>query len=79
MELTIRNRKATVSVDSTAIITKKNGTVDLLFMQITREGEQPEADVVAGVRLNNLAELEDLQKTITEALKKHKNVEREMQ
>lgn len=78
MELTIKNRKATVAVDSTAIITKKNGTVDLLFMQITREGEQPEADVVASVRLNNLAELEDLQNTIAEALKKHKNVAREM-
>jgi hypothetical protein len=78
MELTIKNRKATVAVDSTAIITKKNGTVDLLFMQITREGELPEADVVASVRLNNLAELEDLQNTIAEALKKHKNVAREM-
>ena len=78
MELTIKNRKATVAVDSTAIITKKNGTVDLLFMQITRESEQPEADVVASVRLNNLAELEDLQNTIAEALKKHKNVAREM-
>jgi hypothetical protein len=78
MELTIRNRKATVAVDSTAIITKKNGTVDLLFMQITREGEQPEADVVASVRLNNIAELEDLKKTIEEAVKKHKNAEREM-
>ncbi len=78
MELTIRNRKATVAVDSTAIITKKNGTVDLLFMQITREGESPEADVVASVRLNNIAELEDLKKTIEEAVKKHKNAEREM-
>lgn len=78
MELTIKNRSATVSVDSTAILTKKNGTADLLFIQITREGENPEGDVVAAVRLNSMAELEDLQKTIGEAIEKHKSAEREM-
>jgi len=78
VELTIKNRAATVSVDSTAIVTKKNGTADLLFMQFTREGEAPEGDVVAAVRLNSIAELEDLKKTIEESIKKHKNAEREM-
>ena len=76
MELTIKNRRATVAVDSTAILTKKNGTVDLLFMQITREGPQPEADVVAAVRFNSIAELEDLKKTIERAIKTHQNVEK---
>jgi hypothetical protein len=78
MELTIKNRAATVSVDSTAIVTKRNGTADLLFIQFTREGDQPEGDVVAAVRLNNIAELEDLKKTIEESLAKHKSAEREM-
>lgn len=78
MELTIKKRTAVLSVDSTAIVTKKNGTADLLFLQITKEGSQPEADVIAAVRLNNLAELEDLKKTIEEAISKHKNAEREM-
>lgn len=78
MELTIKNRTATVSVDSTAIVTKKNGTADLLFIQFTREGEQAEGDVVAAVRLNSIAELEDLKKTIEESIEKHKNAAREM-
>lgn len=78
MELTIRNRKPTMAVDTTAIVTKKNGTADLLFMQFTREGENPEVDVVAAVRLNNMTELEELQKTIEQAIKKHKSAEREM-
>ena len=78
MELTIKNRAKTVAVDNTAIITKKNGTADLLFIQITREGDQPEGDVVAAVRLNSIAELEDLKQTIEESIKKHKNAEREM-
>ena len=78
MELTIKNRANTVAVDTTAIITKKNGSVDLLFMQFTKEGNQPEADVVAAVRLHSIAELEDLKKTIEESIAKHKKAQQEM-
>lgn len=78
MELSIKNRAKTLAVDSTAIVTKKNGTADLLFIQFTREGENPEGDVVAAVRLQSIAELEDLKNTIEESIKKHKSAEREM-
>lgn len=78
MELTIKNKAKTLAVDTTAIVTKKNGSADLLFIQFTREGESPEGDVVAAVRLNSIEELEDLKRTIEESIKKHKNAAREM-
>lgn len=76
MDLNLNHKSAIVAVDSTAIITKKNGSVDLLFLQFTNEGPNPSADVVAGVRLNSIAELEDLKKTITESIQKHKTAEK---
>jgi hypothetical protein len=76
MDVQLNYKAAIIAADSTAIITKKNGAVDLLFLQFTNEGPQPAADVVAGARLSSIAELEDLQKTIAEALQKHKTAER---
>jgi hypothetical protein len=75
MDLNLNHKSSIKAVDTTAIITKKNGAVDLLFLQFTSEGTQPTADVVAGVRLNSIAELEDLKKTIEESIEKHKNAE----
>ncbi len=76
MDLNLNHKSAIVAVDTTAIITKKNGAVDLLFLQFTSEGPQPTADVVAGVRLNSIAELEDLKQTIDESIKKHNSAEK---
>lgn len=75
MELKLNHKVSTVSVDSSIIVTKRNGSVDLLFLQFTNEGPQPEADVVAGVRLTTISELEELKRTIDEAIEKHKNAE----
>lgn len=76
MDLNLNHKTAIVAVDTTAIITKKNGSVDLLFLQFTSEGPNSTADVVAGVRLNSIAELEDLQKTIVESIQKHNTAEK---
>jgi len=76
MDVKLTYKSAIVAADSTAIITKKNGAVDLLFLQFTNEGTQPTADVVAGARLATIAELEDLQRTIAEAIEKHNNAEK---
>lgn len=76
MDLNLNRKHPIVAVDSTAILTKQNGAVDLLFLQFTNEGPQPSADVVAGVRLNSIAELEDLQHTIEESIKKHRTAEK---
>lgn len=76
MDVKLTYKASIVAVDSTAIITKKNGAVDLLFLQFTNEGAQPAADVVAGARLTSIAELEDLQNTISEAIQKHKTAEK---
>jgi hypothetical protein len=75
MELKLNHKVATVAVDSSIIVTKRNGSVDLLFLQFTQEGQQPEADVVASVRLTTIDELEELKRTIDEAIEKHKNAE----
>lgn len=76
MDVKLNFKASTVAVDSTAIITKKNGAVDLLFLQFTSEGVEPAADVVAAARLTSIAELEDLQNTIAEAIQKHKTAEK---
>ena len=76
MDLNLNHKRSIVAVDSTAILTKKNGAVDLLFLQFTNEGAQPSADVVAGVRLNSIEELEDLKQTIEESIRKHKSAEK---
>jgi len=76
MDLKLNRKVKTVAVDSTAITTKKNGAVDMLFLQFTNEGAQPEADVVAAIRLTSIAELEDLNKTIAESIKKHTTAEK---
>lgn len=76
MDLKLNHKSSIVAADTTAIITKKNGSVDLLFLQFTSEGPNPTADVVAGVRLQSIAELEDLQKTITESIHKHNTAEK---
>lgn len=76
MDLKLNRKAKTVAVDSTAILTKKNGAVDLLFLQFTSEGVNPEADVVAAVRLNSIAELEDLKSTIEESIRKHQTAEK---
>jgi len=76
MDLKLNHKSKIVAVDTTAIITKKNGAVDLLFLQFTSEGPEPSADVVAGVRLNSIAELEDLKQTIDESIKKHNSAEK---
>lgn len=75
MDVNLTYKVPLVAVDSTAIITKKNGAVDILFLQFTSEGPAATADVVAGARLNSIAELEDLQRTIAEAIQKHKTAE----
>lgn len=75
MDLKLNRKVTTVAVDTTAIITKKNGSADLLFLQFTQEGVTPEADVVASVRFTSIAELEDLKKTIEESIEKHKTAE----
>jgi hypothetical protein len=76
MDLHLNRKAKIVAVDTTAILTKKNGAVDLLFLQFTNEGTSPEADVVAAVRLNSIAELEDLKTTIEESIRKHNTAEK---
>jgi hypothetical protein len=76
MDLQLNRKTKTVAVDTTAILTKKNGAVDLLFLQFTNEGSNPAADVVAAVRLNSIAELEDLKTTIEESIRKHNSAEK---
>ena len=75
MDLELDYKSKIVAVDSTAILTKKNGAVDLLFLQFVSEGPAPKANVVAGVRLTSIKELEDLKSTIEESIRKHQSAE----
>jgi hypothetical protein len=76
MELKLNRKVATVAVDNTAVLTKQNGSADILFLQMTVEGVNPEADVVAAIRLATMADLEELQRIIGEAIEKHKKSEK---
>jgi hypothetical protein len=76
MELKLNRKTKTVAVDNTAILTKQNGSADILFLQMTQEGASPEANVVAAVRVSNMADLEELHRTIGEAIEKHKKSEK---
>jgi hypothetical protein len=76
MELNLTRKTKIVAVDNTAVLTKQNGSADILFLQMTQEGTSPEADVVAAVRLSTITELEELHRVIGEAIEKHKKSEK---
>jgi hypothetical protein len=66
----------TVTTDGHIVMVSDQGVPTLLFFQARQQHEgHVHADVVAGVRLNNLDDLENLEKAIKETVKKHKNRE----
>jgi Asp-tRNA(Asn)/Glu-tRNA(Gln) amidotransferase B subunit len=76
MELKLNRKARTLAVDNTAVLTKHNGSADILFLQMVNEGPTPEADVVAAVRLSTMSDLEELHRVIGEAIEKHKKSEK---
>lgn len=67
-----------VTTDGNGIFIRDGDNVPVLtFFQVRKqEGNKVSADVVASVRLNNLAELEQLQKSIATTIKEHKAKEK---
>jgi hypothetical protein len=65
-----------VTTDGHIVILSDQGVPTLLFFQGRNQHEgHLHADVVAAVRLNNIEDLETLQKAISDTIKKHKNRE----
>ncbi len=75
-QLNLNYKNPIMATDNFVIRGLSDGSVDLLFLQVTSEGpKNVQADVVAGARLNNLAKLEEMKKVIEEHLEKEKNKE----
>lgn len=75
-QLNLNYKNPIMATDNFVIRGLSDGSVDILFLQVTSEGPQDvQADVVAGARLNTLAKLEDMKKVIEEHLEKEKNKE----
>jgi len=64
--------------DGNGVFISEQGDVPMLtFFQVRKqEGNKVSADVVAAVRMNGLADLENLRNSIDETIRKHKNRER---
>ncbi len=53
-----------VTYDNVVVKKRTDGSIDLLFVQLTTEAENAEGDVIAAVRLPNQAAWEELKKTV---------------
>jgi hypothetical protein len=65
-----------VASDGNIVMINEQGITNLLFFQIRQQTDQEtSADVVAGVRLNSLSELKQLQQVIADTIKQHESRE----
>jgi hypothetical protein len=65
-----------VAMDGHAVIVSDQGVPSLLFFQgRTQDDNSLKADVVAGVRFNNLEDLKTLNNAIADTIKKHESRE----
>ncbi len=67
----------TVTADGNAVFINDHDVPTLVFFEARRQDETGlKADVVAAVRLGNLADLEAFQKAIAETIEKHQTREK---
>ncbi len=67
---------STVVTDGHVVMVSDQGVPTLLFFQAREQHDgHLHADVVAAVRMNNIDDLNNLGRAITDTLKKHKNRE----
>jgi len=62
--------------DNVTVKVKQDGTIDILFAQLTQEGEYSEADVVAGVRIVSKAQWREIKKLVDEQITTAENAEK---
>ena len=75
-DVNLRYATPVVTSDGHVIMISDQGVPTLLFFQGREQHDgHLHADVVAGVRLNNLDDLKNLSKAINDTLKQHKNRE----
>jgi hypothetical protein len=75
--LELRFATPVVAQDGNAIAIREDGKVELLFFQIRNQTEdKAEADVVAAIRLDNVDQLKEFQKSIGESITKHETKEK---
>ena len=76
-EINLKHLVPTVSTDGHAVVISDQGVPTLMFFQAREQHEgHVHGDVVASVRMNNLEDLENLSKSITQTVKEHKSREK---
>ena len=76
-QLNLIHTKPVLAHDLLTINGKSSGEIDLLFSQVTNEDDKNiEAQVVAGLRFQNVNALEATQKLISEAIEQIKKQEK---
>lgn len=74
--LQLNYKNPIVASDGNIVMINEQGIANLLFFQIRQQSDQEtSADVVAGVRLNSLGELKQLQQIIADTIKQHESRE----
>jgi len=74
--LQLNYKNPVVASDGNIVMINEQGVANLLFFQIRQQTDQEtSADVVAGVRLNGLSELRQLQQVIGDTIKQHESRE----
>lgn len=75
-DVKLRYSTPAVVTDGHVVMVSDQGVPTLLFFQARDQHEgHLHADVVAAVRMNNIEDLNNLGRAITDTLKKHKNRE----
>ncbi len=75
--LNLNYKEPIVASDGNGVFITENGQVNIVFFQFRGQGPQGVmADVVAGVRLNSIAELKEFKHTISEVIKQHEGREK---
>lgn len=74
--LKLNYKQPVVASDGNIVMINEQGIANLLFFQIRQQTDvETSADVVAGVRLNGLDELRQLQQVIADTIKQHETRE----
>jgi hypothetical protein len=74
--LQLNYKSPVVASDGNIVMINEQGIANLLFFQIRQQTDlETSADVVAGVRLNSLDELKQLQQVIGDTIKQHESRE----
>lgn len=65
----LTHKVPTIAFDNIVINTKTDGQTDILFYQLTSEGNPSEADVRAAIRVQTVSKLKEIQQLLGQAIR----------